>query len=290
MNQLEFDKKLRKDGAQNIFDGNLTGSTETLFAPGPLTITGDIETGALLIVEGDVTVDGSMFDASLTSTANVTINHSFTGSGKGKIVSAGDVTITAINGQSVVAKGSVTIGVESLNADIRAYERVDAGEARIVGGKTEASNEIIVGTLGSEDGRQTKIYLGNRKKLLQRIQEITAEEKILNDRLPKIVKCIYRWNRIRVEGIVLSAEQETMLAKLRTMRDSFPRQAELFKKEVDHLKGMLRDKIDSTLEIRGAIHENVLVDINGYKEVTSAELHAVRFFMGVHTLQKTPIS
>ena len=289
MNQQEFTKRIRKEGYHSYFDGNLPVATETLFATEPLIIRGDIESGVTLIVEGDVTVEGSVFDASLTATGSVTITESFIGAGKGKIVSGINVTVKAVNAQTIVAKGNIAIGVEALNADIRAYDTIDAHDARIIGGKAEASNEITVKNLGSEDGRQTKVYLGNRKKLLQRINDIAAEEKSLNERLPRIVKCIYRWNRIKVEGITLTEEQDTMLAKLRVMRDSFPRQAEIFKKETDQLKSLLKEKIDSTLVIKGAIHENVLVDINGFKEVNDTMLQSVQFYMGVHTLQKAPL-
>ena len=289
MNQIEFLSKIRKDGLSSIYDGNINGTNETLFFTGQLTIDGDIESGASLIVEGDVMVNGSVYDASLTSTGNVTIMESFIGSGKGKIVSGMNVSLSVINGQTIVAKGSITIAVEALNADVRAYNRIDAHAARIVGGKTEASHEIVVHNLGSQDGRQTKVYLGNRKKLLQRINEISVEEKSLNDRLPKIQNCIYRWNRIKVDGIPLSDEQETMLDKLRTMRDTFPRQADLFRREVEQLKALLKEKIDSTLTVRGTIYENVLVDINGNKEVTEHSVQAIQYYMGIHALQKAPI-
>ncbi len=272
----------------HFFDGNLPATTETIFYSKPLIVEGDIESGVSLIVEGDLTVRGSVFDAAVTSTGCVSITESFIGAGKGKLVSGVNVSVKAINGQSIVAKGSVTIGVEALNADIRAYEKIDAHTARIVGGKTEASNEISVLNLGSEDSRQTKVYLGNRKKLLQRINEILSEEKSLNDRLPKINKCIYRWNRIKVDGIQLTEDQETMLAKLRTMRDSYPRQAELFRKEVDHLNSLLKDKIESTLVVKGSLFENVLVDINGIKEVTDQTYQNIRFHMGVQALVKLP--
>jgi uncharacterized protein len=289
MTQQEFLLKVRKEGFVWYYDGDLGGATETLLFTDPLTITGDIESGVTLIVEGNVIVTGSIFDASVTATGNVTIKESFIGSGKGKIVCGMDVWVKAVNGQSIVAKGNILIGVEALNADLRAYDKIDAKDARIVGGKTEASNEIVVQSLGSDDARQTKVYLGNRKKLLQRINEILSEEKSLNDRLPKINKCIYRWNRIKVDGISLSDDQETMLAKLRSMRDTFPRQTDLFRKEIDQLNALLKDKIDSSLVIKGAIHENVLVDINGYKEVTDRESHGIRFYMGIHALVKVPL-
>jgi uncharacterized protein (DUF342 family) len=289
MTQQEFLEKIRKDGTINIFDGNISGATETLFYTEPLTITGDVESGIALIVEGDVIVNGSVFDAALTSTGSATIRHAFTGAGKGKVVSGMDVSVSVINGQSIVAKRSIAIAVESLNADLRAYNTIDAHAARIVGGKIEASNEILVHTLGSQDSRQTKVYLGNRKKLLQRINDIAAEEKSLNDRLPKINKCIYRWNRYVVEGIELSADQEGMLAKLKTMRDSFPRQADIFRKEIDQLKTLLKEKIDSSLIVHGTLYENVLIDINGFKEVTDQTLQSIQYYMGIHTLQKAPL-
>jgi uncharacterized protein (DUF342 family) len=289
MTQVEFLSMLRKENEQYFFDGRITGTREGLYCPGTLTVCGDIDSGTTLVVEGDVIVHGSVFDVSLTATGNVTIEESFIGTGRGKITSGIDVNVKAVNMQSIVAKGNIAISAEALNADLRAYDKIDAPFARIIGGKCEASNEIVIKTLGSDDARQTKVYLGNKKKLLQRLNDILNEKKSLEERLPKINNCIYRWNRIRIEGIVLTPEQELMLDKLRLIRDSFPRQRELFEKENENLKVLLKNKAESTLCVNDVIHENVLVDINGIKEVTDCQYRSVKFCMGAHKLFRAPL-
>jgi uncharacterized protein len=289
MTQAEFQLQLRKEDSQLVFDGDLTGAAEALYCSESLVVCGDVQSGITLLVEGDVTIRGSLYDVSLTATGNVTIDGSFSGTGKGKITSGGSVTVNVVNGQIIIAKENITILTESLNAELLAYDKVVAAAARIVGGKTEASNDIAVNSLGSTDGRQTKVYLGNRKKLLPRLNDIENERKILNDRLPKINNCIYRWNRIRIEGVKLTAEQEKMLDKLRVMRDSYPRQMDLFKRETDHLKLLLKDKTESLLSVHGSLFENVLIDINGFKEVTNAEYHAIKYYMGAFKLHRVPL-
>ncbi|HLP18483.1 MAG TPA: FapA family protein [Bacteroidota bacterium] len=284
MTQTDFLQQLRKEDSKSFFDGTISGSRETLFCPESLVVSGDIASGTKLIVEGDVNVQGSVLEASLTATGNIVVDGSFAGAGKGKITSAADVTVKVVHGQAIIAQGTITILTEAINADLCAYNSIEASSARIVGGKTEASNEINVRVVGSDDGRSTKVYLGNRKKLLQRLNDIGVEKKVLNERLPKINKCIYQWNRFRIEGLVITNEQEIMLEKLRVMRDSFPRQMDLFRKETDHLKMLLREKNDSTLSVFDTLFENVLIDINGLREVTDAQHHAVKYFMGSHKL------
>jgi uncharacterized protein (DUF342 family) len=289
MTQAEFTSKLVKAGNVNTFEGNILSSTEHIQCTGSLVVNGDIESGVTLLVEGDCTVHGSVFEVSLTATGNVRVDESFIGGGKGKIVSGNDVWVSVVNGQVIIAKGSVTISVEAVKADITSYDKIDASLARIVGGKVEAGTEIVVKSLGSDDGQQTKIYLGNRKKLIQRLTDIANEEKNLNESLPKINDGIYKLNRLKVDGKALSPEQEAMVARLRTMRDSYPRQMELFKKEVEHVNLLLKEKSNATLSVREAVHENVLVDINGFKEVTETTLSTVRYKMGANGLLKEPL-
>ena len=289
MTQAEFITKLHHAGDTYTFDGNIVGATDHFLCTGSLVVNGDIESGVALVVEGDCTVHGSVFETSLTATGSVRVDESFIGSGKGKILSGHDVWVSTINGQAIVAKGSVTIGVEALKSDITAYDKINATIARIVGGKIEAGTEIIVKTLGSEAALQTKIYLGNRKKLIQRLTDISNEEKNLNDSLPKINDSIYKLNRMKVDGIVLSADQEAMGTRLRTMRDSYPRQMELFKKEIEQVNALLKEKSNATLSVREAVFENVLIDINGYKEVTDSSLYGVRFKVGATGLLKEPL-
>jgi len=289
MTQAEFTSKLTNDGKTFRIDGNITGGTEHLQCAGSLEVHGDIESGVTLIVEGDCVVHGSVFETSLTATGSVRIDESFVGSGKGKAVSGADVWISVINGQSIVARGSVTIGIEALKADITAYDKIHAPNDRIIGGKIEAGTEIVVRTLGSEDSQQTKVYLGNRKKLIQRLTDISTEEKNLNDSLPKINDGIYRLNRMKLDGVALSREQETMGARLRTMRDSYPRQMDLFKKEIAQLNLLLKEKSNATLSVNGSVYENVLIDINGFKEVTETSLTTIRYKMGANGLLKEPL-
>jgi uncharacterized protein len=289
MTQAEFASKLKKEGENYCYDGNITGSSVQIHCPGTLEVNGDLESGTLLVVEGDCHVHGSVFEASLTATGNVRIDESFIGSGKGKVTSGRDVWVGVINGQSIIAKGSVTIGVEAIKADITAYDKINAAIARIIGGKIEAGTEIIVKTVGTEDGQQTKLYLGNRKKLIQRLTDISNEQKNLNESLPKINDGIYKLNRLKLDGKQLSPEQEAMVSRLRTMRDSYPRQMELFKKEIDTVNLLLKEKSNATLSILEAIFENVLVDINGFKEVTDTALHSLRYKTGAHGLLKEPL-
>jgi uncharacterized protein len=289
MTQVEFTSLLTKNGKTSIFEGNLLGDAESLHAIGPLEVHGDIESRVTLTVEGDLLVTGSVFEAALTVTGNVRIGQSFIGGGKGKIDAGGNVHIGIVNGQTIVAKGNITIGIEAIRSDITAYDKIDAGFARIIGGKIEAGNEIIVKLLGNEEGQQTKVYLGNRKKLIQRLTDISNMEKQLNDSLPKINDGIYKLNRLRVDGVRLTPEQDAMGARLRTMRDSYPRQMELFKKEIENLNQLLKEKNNATLSIREGIYENVMVDINGYKEVTDSPLGSLRYRMGSTGLLKEPL-
>lgn len=289
MTQGEFTSKLVKEGKNTVFEGSLTGGTEPLQATGPLEITGDIESGIAITVEGDLHVKGSVFEAMLTVTGNVKIDQSFIGGGKGKIDATGNVRVSIVNGQSIVSKGCVTIDVEAIRADIVAFDKIDANFARIIGGKIEAGNEITVKVLGNEEGQATKVYLGNRKKLIQRLTDISNAERQLAESLPKINEGIYKLNRLKVDGIALTREQEAMGMKLRTMRDSYPRQLELFKKEIEHLNQLLKEKNNAALSIREGIYENVMVDINGYKEVTDNPLGSLRFRMGATGLLKEPL-
>jgi len=125
--------------------------------------------------------------------------------------------------------------------------------------------------------------------LIQRLTDISNEQKNLNESLPKINDGIYKLNRLKLDGKQLSPEQEAMVSRLRTMRDSYPRQMELFKKEIDMVNLLLKEKSNATLSILEAIFENVLVDINGFKEVTDTSLHSLRYKMGAHGLLKEPL-
>ncbi|MGE5314485.1 MAG: FapA family protein [Acidobacteriota bacterium] len=289
MTQTELTSKLKTEGTRYVLEGSITGCADTLRVTGSLEVRGDIESGVTLMVEGDLTVKGSVFEAAITATGNVRIEEAFIGSGKGRVDAGGDVMLSVINGQSVSAKGSISIRVEAIKAEIVAYNKIDAPFARIVGGRIEAGNEMTVKTLGSEEGQSTKVYLGNRKKLIQRLTDISQEEKQLAERLPQINEGIYKLNRLKVDGVALTPEQESAANRLRALRDSYPRQMELFRKEIERVNQLLKEKTNATLSVLEGIFENVMVDINGFKEVTESPLRSLRYKMGATGLLKEPL-
>ncbi len=288
MTQDIFLHQLQKTPTGFSFNGDISQSKTPLQCNGNLKITGNVDSGVVLNVIGNIEILGSVYESEITASDTVTVHQSFLGAGKGKIT-ARNVVINSINGQIVEAKDTITIAVEALSAELIAGNKIQSPSARIVGGTAKAGAEIIALTIGDSEAQLTKIYLGNRKKILQLLNALNKEEEQLKANLPKITDGIYKLSRLKIDQGTLHADQQLTLNKLRAMKEQIPHRLDQIKAEIPALQQQLKEKHEAKLIVYESIFENVMIDFNGIKEVLSETVHATQFHLGVDGLVRGAI-
>ena len=134
--------------------GNITSK-------GTVIVKGNVKSGFVLDVVGDVEVCGTVEDSIIKSKGNVLVKGGFIGSGKGKIEAEGDVAICFARNQTIVAN-NVKILREAVDCIIYAKKTVKAegDKISIEGGITTAGTMIEVQSLGSKNEVYTDVEVG----------------------------------------------------------------------------------------------------------------------------------
>jgi len=143
-------------------DGDIRGNLEPLRITENVMVTGDIRSGAAVLVDGNLRVLGTIEDAQIEATGDVTIGGGYAGIGLGNVICGGDFRANFVQGQRVQARGDIIVETGVLSGALFASKRVVVGngEGRIVGGETQAYAGIKTGSIGGRRPITTRLQVG----------------------------------------------------------------------------------------------------------------------------------
>ncbi len=250
---------------EHTVHGDIDYSDGELEFAGTLRITGDVKGSSRLKVKHDVHVQGSVEDAEIIAGGNVTVEGSFVGRGDGTIRAGGNADVRVVLNQMIEARGSVTIGKESVNARIIAANSIFAKNAIIMGGMMTAGEKIEVQTLGGDLYPTTKVKLGLEELLIEDASAIDKEIEIQTKSIDRLKNGIYILVRDRIDSKNFTAEK---LNQLKALQAELQRQNE----SVKHLNGKKQQKAVEIsrkrrprLTVLGTVHQSVTAEINGVR-------------------------
>jgi uncharacterized protein len=265
--------------------GNLDLTVGNIDFCGSIIVLGDIMSDFTVNVGGSLDVRGNVEDSLIKAGGGVTVRNGFYGHGKGTIEAGGDVRIHHILNQSILSEKDVYIETEAVNATVRAGGRIIAPRAIIAGGTMDALREIVAGVLGSEDGGQAKLRAGKRGRILERLGQIDRDIKHGEKQLTDVKATVYRFVKMKVDGVGLNAEQEQALGKLQEVQKLLPVRLEALQAERVQLQAELQKKAEARIEVHDTVHENVLIDINNVRKVIDSAIQGVVFTERAGTIE-----
>lgn len=161
---------------------------------------GHINFVADVIVRGDVLPDfsvraggalrvcGTVSGAELVSEKEMQLELGMLGQGKGVIKTNGGISCKFINDCVCESAGNVEIAGEALNSRIGCLSRVIAPKAVVIGGRLSALNTMEVGTIGSELGIRTEIFLGEDFRYLQKTEGLRENILSMHERAESLFR------------------------------------------------------------------------------------------------------
>ncbi len=177
-NTAKVEKSIHLKKGVNFATGNVD-------FPGDVVITGNVHTGFKVRSGGKIEVSGLVEDAEIEAEGDVLVKGGFTGSGKGKIKSKGDVFVKFIENQIIEAEKNVYVADTCVHGDITANQNVELStwQGAIIGGHIRSRKDVIVKVLGNEKGTLTRVEILGETKFEATLREEEAavalqEEKI----------------------------------------------------------------------------------------------------------------
>jgi uncharacterized protein (DUF342 family) len=272
----------RPDGSIEVqpvvtLPGNLDYTIGAVDFIGTLVVRGDVVGDAVVKVKGSIEVKGNVEDVSIEAGGDITVHQGFSGHGKGKLHAGGNVSVLYVMNQTVIAAKDITIGRECLNATIDAGGKIHAPRALIAGGKLDAVQEIEVGDIGSMDISSAKIRVGRHGKLLEHLAQVDKDIKQVDRQIVEVKEAVYKLVKFKLDTGNLAPDKEQLLSKLQEAQKLLPKRAETLKAEKSGLEVELQKKSDSRIVVRGTIHKDTMVEVNGVRKFIESAIEGVIF-------------
>ncbi|MFQ5608267.1 MAG: DUF342 domain-containing protein, partial [Candidatus Zixiibacteriota bacterium] len=203
--------------------GDVDFSTGNVRSPGSIKITGDVKAGFKVHAQGDIEITGSVSDAEVISEGDILIKGGFSGRGEGLVKATGSVTVQHVEGQKIIAGGSISVGGDALNARMEAGERiiVRSPKGAISGGEALADKEISAPILGSSVWSETTLRVARDSGLKGELRSIREEIERLKEDQERVKSALMGLVRLEMDG-KLPAEKEESLTKLREVNREMP--------------------------------------------------------------------
>ncbi len=244
---------------------------------GSVDIRGDVASDLQIKVGKNCRVHGDVADTFVEAGGDVIVDRGFLGRGIGRICAGGSVTVQHILNQSITAANSVQILRESVNGTVSAGKSILAPNAVVTGGFLEADELIEVGSLGISEGSQAKVRVGRRGKIIERLNILDKEVHQSEKTLAELKDAVYKLVRMKIDVGQLTPERELLLERLQEAQRQLPAKLSAQKAEQERLNGALRAVSEARLIVRGTIHANVFLDINGARKINDTALTGAMF-------------
>lgn len=154
-----------------IVNDNVGYNIGNITMPGDVTIRGSVEAGFIIYAKGNLTVEGVVENAYLSSKGDIFLKMGIKGDGAAVVEAAGDIDCKFAENATLRSHGSISAEY-MVNCDISARHsiRITRGKGALIGGTVHVGQKLEARTIGNTINRSITISMGMDPDLMQEIQ------------------------------------------------------------------------------------------------------------------------
>ena len=260
----KIEKKNNRIMISNVHEvhGDVGLNTGNIDFRGDVIIHGNVPTGSVIRATGSITIDGTVEGALIDASRDVIIRGGMVGSGKGMIITKGNLIVKFMEYAKAKVHGSITTD-SLINCEITCYDKVflKGKHASVVGGVVHAATGIEAFNFGNEYGIKTEIYAGVNlevKKQLTYHENCIAEAQ---DMIDKISFGIKQLDDFVKAGLELAPDDTRRASLLRT---KIVKQAELaaHSQQLNEMNAVVESAQGASINVIQNVHMGVIIGIN----------------------------
>ena len=244
---------------------------------GDVIIHGNVPTGAVIRATGSITVDGTVEGAILEANKDIIIRGGILGSGRGTVISKGNLFVKFMEYAKVKVHGCVTVGA-LINCKVTCYDKVflKGKHASIVGGVVHAATGIEASNFGNEYGVKTEIYAGVSDEVKK---QITYHENCIaeaEDMLDKISIGIKQIDDAIKAGVGILPNDPRKASLLRT---KIVKQAEVatHTQQLNEMNDVVECAKGASINVLQDVYNGVIIGINDAVHQVNEQQSSVSF-------------
>lgn len=187
---------------------NVDFSTGNINFNGSVVVHGNVNAGFRVAAEGNIEIMGFVEAADIEAVGDIVVRGGIQGTATTRINAGHDLKALYLQNAVVNASGDVIVSDSIMNSVIVAKEvRVSGKRGLLVGGMIRVKTKLFARIIGSRMGTKTRIVLGYRKELDDRIQAMEVEMEQMRQSIAKINEFLNQIKHLEALHKRLSEEQ-----------------------------------------------------------------------------------
>ena len=239
---------------------------------GDVVINGNVEAGVIINAGKSLTVEGVVESASITAGGDVCLKRGMQGSGKGTIVSGGDIFTEFLEYANVTAEGNIQSNVIlSSQVNAKGMITLTGKKGLIAGGNVHGMMGITCICAGNMSEIKTGLHAGVLPDMMEKRIAVNEEYSFVNKELEDIVEGMAKILRVRQKTGELSEQLQEHLVLLKKRKDEVYRKCMEIKKQADATEAMVMAAREAKIRVDGNIYHGVIIGIDNHQLVINRD-------------------
>jgi uncharacterized protein len=234
-----------------VIKGPVGYATGNIAFPGDVKIEGPVSDGFKIYSGGSVTIKQTFDVTDSVTKKDLNVAGGIIGRGRAIVKVGGCLKTKFIDNCHVAARKNIIVDSEIISSKVFTLDTLEVGEkGKIVGGEIHALKGVRAGNIGKEVGRAARIHCG-----IDFVQEQEKEKS--NSVLKALAIKIHRLKELMEDPSTDEAKKE----KIKTFLDKLAEEQEKTQNKISELLGNTNTYEDATVEVKGEIEPDVLIEI-----------------------------
>lgn len=254
------------DGKINVFatyevQANVDNSTGNINFIGNVIIRGNVLSGFVVEAGGSVEVLGVVEAASIIADGDIILRRGMQGTGKGLLVSGGDIIAKYIENSTIEAKGDIKAEA-IMHSNVKCGNKLEltGKKGLLVGGISRVGKEISAKVIGSYMATLTEVEVGLDPTLKTRYKQLRDEIMAMEEDVKKADQAIAILKKMESTGN-LSPEKREMMAKSVRTKVYFSNRINELKAEIMNIEQKLQEEAHGKVKVYDYIYPGTRVTI-----------------------------
>lgn len=262
-----------------VINENVDYSTGNVNYVGSILIKGDVKSGFMVKVDGDVDIWGVVEDATIEAGGNVLLQKGIIGRGAGVVKAEGDIILKYVENQNIYSKKNVIVGESVLHSKVYADGKVivKGKKGFIIGGEIIATEGVEVKNLGNYQNLKTEVAVGINQKLKEKLDEIEFNLKKNEENAENVKKAIYTLITAKGSAKGLSKDKEALLEKMQRIRNVLPEQKKELEREKENIQNEAQKYNKVEVRVYNKVYPGTKITIINRKYAVNEERSNVTF-------------
>lgn len=264
---------LKLEVSQVVMLADVNMSTGNIRFDGNINVTGSVSNGVIIQAGGDVVIDGFVENCTIIAGGDIIMKKGVNGGGTGSLRAGGAIEGKFFESVKVRAGKSIKANYV-LNSDIYSNGMVEVmgSKGLILGGSVFAAKDITATNVGSDVGVRTIIKMGVSDELRKKQRTVEGKLQDLENKLLVLNKG-ERDFKDKYPAEIRNAME--MFIKIENAIYTLQKEKAELKEEQEAITKQIASTAEAKLTVKGTLFENILVDIDGKKIVSTRSKNVV---------------